>query len=80
MGANTSIIAVNGRKFSPDVLQAAIDAAKDPSRSIELITVSDDEYRTIAIDYHGGERYPHLERVAGTPDLLASIMASRAHH
>jgi predicted metalloprotease with PDZ domain len=80
MGANTSIIAVNGRKFSPDVLQAAIDAAKDPSRSIELITVSDDEYRTIAIDYHGGDRYPHLERVAGTPDLLASIMASRAHH
>jgi predicted metalloprotease with PDZ domain len=80
MGANTSIVAVNGRRFSADVLQAAVAAAKDPSRRIELITVSDDEYRTIAIDYHGGERYPHLERAAGTPDLLASIMAPRAHH
>jgi predicted metalloprotease with PDZ domain len=80
MGANTTIVAVNGRKFSADVLQAAVAAAKDPSRGIDLITVSDDEYRTIAIDYHGGERYPHLERVAVTPDLLAAIMAPRAHH
>jgi predicted metalloprotease with PDZ domain len=80
MGADTSIVAVNGRKFSADVLQAAVAASNEPGRTIELITVSDDEYRTFAIDYHSGERYPHLERVAGTPDLLASIMAARAHH
>ena len=80
MGADTSIVAVNGRRYTPEVLSAAIAAAKDSTRPIELITVSDDEYRTLAIDYHGGERYPHLARIAGTPDLLASIMAPRSHH
>jgi predicted metalloprotease with PDZ domain len=75
MGADTTIIAVNGRRYDPDVLQTAIAAAKGSSRSIELITVSDDEYRTFAIEYHGGERYPHLVRNGTAPDLLASIMA-----
>jgi hypothetical protein len=31
----------------------------------------------VRIDYHGGLRYPHLERVADTPDLLAAIAAAR---
>jgi len=26
------------------------------------------------IDYRGGERYPHLERVEGTPDVLSDIL------
>jgi len=80
MGADTSIVAVDGRKFSPDVLHAAIAAAKGTSRPIELITVSDDQYRTVAIDYHGGDRYPHLVHVAGAPDLLAAIMAPHSRH
>ena len=29
------------------------------------------------IDYHDGLRYPHLERVPGTPDRLANILAPR---
>jgi predicted metalloprotease with PDZ domain len=80
VGADTSIVAVNGRKYNPEVLQAAIAASKGTPGPIELITVSDDQYRTIALDYHGGDRYPHLVRVAGTPDLLASIMAPHSHH
>jgi predicted metalloprotease with PDZ domain len=80
MGADTSIVAVDGRKYSPEVLRAAIAAAKSSPRSIELITVSDDQYRVIAIDYHGGDRYPHLVHTAGTPDLLAAIMTPKSHH
>jgi len=80
MGADTSIVAVDGRKYSPEVLHAAIAAAKSSPRPIELITVSDDQYRVIAIDYHGGDRYPHLVHTAGTPDLLAAIMAPKSHH
>ena len=30
--------------------------------------------KTLAIDYRGGERYPHLERIEGQPDLLGSIL------
>jgi hypothetical protein len=31
----------------------------------------------VAIDYRGGLRYPHLERIKGTPDRLAEIFAPR---
>jgi hypothetical protein len=31
----------------------------------------------VAIDYHGGLRYPHLERVPGTPALLDDILAAK---
>ena len=79
MGADTTIVAVNGRKFSPDLLHAAIAGAATMPQPIELITVSDDQYRTVSIAYHGGDRYPHLERIPGTPDLLASIMAPHRH-
>jgi hypothetical protein len=29
----------------------------------------------VSIDYHGGLRYPHLERIAGTADRLDEILA-----
>jgi hypothetical protein len=28
----------------------------------------------LALDYHDGLRYPHLERVEGTPDRLDDIL------
>ena len=31
----------------------------------------------LEIDYHGGLRYPHLQRIEGTPDYLSQILASR---
>jgi hypothetical protein len=31
---------------------------------------------TYTLDYHGGLRFPHLERIAGKPDMLAKIMAA----
>jgi hypothetical protein len=34
---------------------------------------NDTHVRTVAIDYHDGERYPHLERIDGTPDYLDEI-------
>ena len=32
---------------------------------------------TVTVDYRGGLRYPHLQRVAATPDRLAAILAQR---
>ena len=77
LGTQTQIIAVNGRKFSPDTLHKAVADAKDPGRSISLIVLDDDLYRTVVIPYHGGERYPHLERVSGAHDVLGLITAPR---
>jgi hypothetical protein len=36
-----------------------------------------DTFRTVRLDYHGGLRYPHLERVEQTPDRLSAILAAR---
>ena len=67
------IIAVDGQIFSPDALNQAIRAAKDSTEPIRLIVQQDSYVSTAQIDYHGGERYPVLERVEGTPDYLDDI-------
>lgn len=77
LGTQTQIIAVDGRKFSPELLHHALADARDPKRDVSLIVLDDDLYRTIDIPYHGGDRYPHLERVASAPDLLSLITAPR---
>jgi len=31
----------------------------------------------VKLDYHGGLRYPHLERIQGQPDYLTPILTAR---
>ena len=68
------IVAVNGRSFTPDLLKAALKEGKGSGPGIELITENTGYFQVIKIDYHGGERYPFLERVDGTPDRLDEIV------
>jgi len=56
-----------------DRLKEAITAAKGSKEPISLIVKDGDHYRTVAVDYHDGLRYPRLQRVAGKPDLLSEI-------
>ena len=77
LGTQTQIVAVDGRKYSPEVLHRAIADAACSTRPVALLVRTDDEYRTIDVDYHGGDRYPHLERVGGTDDVLRLITAPR---
>jgi predicted metalloprotease with PDZ domain len=67
------IIAVNGQVFSGDRLRAAIHDAKGKSEPIHILLQSDTFLSTADLDYHDGERYPALERVAGTPAYLDDI-------
>jgi len=67
------IIAVDGQIFSADALREAIRAAKDTTEPIHLIVQADSYVYLIDVDYHGGERYPVLVRVDGTPDYLDDI-------
>jgi len=69
----SKIIAVNGQAYSSDLLRAAIRDAKGKSEPIHLIVQLDNSVSTTDIDYHGGERYPLLERVEGTPAYLDDI-------
>jgi predicted metalloprotease with PDZ domain len=74
LAGNSTIVAVNNRAYKGDVLKAAIKAAKDSKEPIQLLVKQGTSYRTISLDYHGGLRYPHLERIAGSKDRLATIL------
>ena len=75
LGYGDQIVAVDGREFSADVLKDEIKAAKATSGPIVLIVKRNDLYRTVAVEYHGGLRYPHLVRVENTPDRLTALLA-----
>ena len=77
-GPGMKIIAVNGRGYTSDVLKAAIHDATGSGPSIELIVENTGFYKVIKLDYHGGERYPQLERVSSIPDRLGDILKPEA--
>ena len=72
------LIAMTGRKYSSAVVRDALRAAKNNSVSIEVLVTNDENYRTYKIDYHGGEKYPVLERDNSKPDLLTNIISPLA--
>ena len=74
------LVAVNGRSFTPQVLHAALKASVNTSQPLRLLVLNDDYYKTYDIDYHGGERYPHLVRESGRPDLLDQMLKPLASH
>lgn len=69
-----TIIAVNGRAFTPDLLREAIRQAKGSAAPIQILAKNLDYYTTYAVDYHDGLMYPHLERVASQADYLDQII------
>jgi len=74
---DVSVVAVDGKAFSVEALRAAIVEAEKNSSPIKLLVKRGKDFQTIAIDYHGGLRYPALTRVEGTPDLLDQILAAK---
>ena len=77
LGSGSTVVAVNGQAYSKEALEDAIKAAKGSPAPIELLVRDFDRFRTVKLDYHGGLRYPHLERIPGTPDYLSAIFAAR---
>jgi predicted metalloprotease with PDZ domain len=72
------VVAVNHRKWTPETLRAAIQLAKNNKEPIEILAESADYYQTYRIDYHGGERYPHLQAISGKTDVLTEIAHRKA--
>jgi predicted metalloprotease with PDZ domain len=77
LGFGDTIVAVNGREFSAQVLDEAIKAAKGTTAPLVFIVKKGGNYRTVSVDYHDGPKHPHLVRVEGTPDLLSTIVAPK---
>jgi hypothetical protein len=69
------LIAVNDQKYTAAGLREIILAAEKTKDPIRLLLKRADDFVTISLDYHGGMRYPHLERVEATPDRLDAILA-----
>ena len=72
------ILAVDGQTFSPDVLAYAMKNAQHSTEPMTFIADNAGQVATYRVDYHGGERYPHLVRIKGVPNMLAKIMAPHA--
>jgi len=76
LASGGTVLAINGREFSAERLKDAV-AGTAKGEPLELLVKTGDMYRTFRIDYRDGLRYPHLERIAGTPDRLTAILSAR---
>ncbi len=73
----TQIVAVNGRTYDSDGLKRAIKNAAGNGRAAELLIKSGDLYRTVSLDWHGGLKYPRLEKVGKGEGTLDALLAPR---
>jgi predicted metalloprotease with PDZ domain len=73
----SEIVAVNGRKFDMmgDALKNAIKDAAGNGPAPELLIHDGDVYRTVKLDWHGGLRYPRLEKVGKGEGTLDALLA-----
>ena len=74
LGAGMKLVAVNGRKWTPPVLNAALHAAQGSNQPIDLLVENAQFFKTYSVAYHGGQQNPHLERVTDQPDVLGDIL------
>ena len=73
----SQITAVNGRDFDGDALKDAIKAAGNNGPAPELLIHDGDVYRMVKLDWHGGLRYPRLEKVGKGEGTLDALLAPR---
>jgi hypothetical protein len=76
VGPGMKVLAVNGRLWSPSRVRAAVKHSTTTREPITLLLQNGDYVDTYKIDYHGGERQPHLVRDETKPDLFQDIFAS----
>ena len=69
---------MNGRQFTATVLREEVQGAAKTTDAFELTVRSGEYTSTRKVDYHGGERYPHLERRNGKADMLTEIVQPAA--
>ena len=73
IGPGMKIVAVNGRRFTPELLLTAIATAG----KLELLLENGDFFTTKSIPYSGGPRYPKLERSLAEPDSIGAIIKAK---
>jgi len=74
LGPGMKVIAVNGRKWSKDVVRAALRASVHTQQPIAILAENGEYYNTYQVNYHEGDRYPHLVRNDGQPNMLEEMI------
>jgi predicted metalloprotease with PDZ domain len=77
IGPGMKLLAVNGHRFSGENLSEALKIGKNSSDPLELLVENTDYYKIYKLDYHGGEKYPHLVRDESKPDVLSEIITPK---
>jgi predicted metalloprotease with PDZ domain len=73
IGPDAKIVAINDVPIRDSVraqLDPALVLAQAGNATLHLLVLEGGAYRDVALAYHGGPRYPNLERIPGAPDLL----------
>jgi predicted metalloprotease with PDZ domain len=71
------LVAVNDRAWKPETLHDTLKAGKNEKEPLRLLVQNAEYFNTYTVDYHGGDRYPHLTRNAN-PDTLSEITKQHA--
>jgi predicted metalloprotease with PDZ domain len=72
------LLAVNGRRWSPERLRDAVAATRDGKSGLELLFENTDFFHTFKLAYTRGDQYPHLERDTAKPDVITDIFRPQA--
>jgi len=71
------LVAVNGRRFTPHVLHDALKMGMSTDQPLALLVENADYFQTFNVNYHDGDKYPHLVRDESKPDLLSEIIKAK---
>jgi predicted metalloprotease with PDZ domain len=78
VAAGMKLLAVNGRRWTAELLRSAVAGTKDGKDKLELLLENADFFETLNIPYTGGEKYPHLKQTSLGNDLLSEIFRAKA--
>ncbi|OLE54898.1 MAG: hypothetical protein AUG51_06060 [Acidobacteria bacterium 13_1_20CM_3_53_8] len=74
MAPGVKVVSVNGQAWSPEAMRNAVRATKNSSAPLQLVVETGGQQVAFRLNYHDGERYPHLVRDETRTDLLAQIL------
>jgi predicted metalloprotease with PDZ domain len=77
LAPDLKLAAVNGRKYSSDVLRDAIAASPRTGR-VELLCENKEFFKAYTLDYRDGRRHPALARDNGVRDHLSELLSPHA--
>jgi predicted metalloprotease with PDZ domain len=75
LAPSDTIVAIDEREFAQDEFDGELKATQKSTAPLRFIVKRGHIFRTLAVDYHGGPKYPHLVRIGGSVDRLSAILA-----